>query len=387
MVAETFHWPCEQCGADLRYAPGQTDLVCDHCGHRQRVAERRAPATPLREIDLALGLRDDLPADQMQEVRTTRCPNCGAEVEFDGASHATECPFCASPVVVDTGAQRHLKPQALVPFVLTEEAARDRMTRWLGRLWFAPSGLVEYARKGRRLTGMYVPFWTFDADTASSYRGARGDHYYETRTVRVKVNGRMETRQERVQKTRWTPAAGRVARRFDDLLVMASTSLPRRLGSELTPWDLGALVPYNPDYLAGFKAEGYTVALADGHAMAREEMARVIAADVRRDIGGDVQRIDGIETRHADETFKHILLPVWMAAYRYNGKAYRFLVNGQTGEVQGERPWSIWKIAGAILLAALLIGAAIAANEYQKGTWAFQDGTIVFPVQDWAPAY
>jgi predicted RNA-binding Zn-ribbon protein involved in translation (DUF1610 family) len=360
MADQEHRWPCAQCGAQLRYAPGQTHLTCEHCGHEQEIRQEapRTRARALQELDLARGLRDDLSTGDMEEVRTSSCPSCGAKVEITGATHATECPFCATPVVLDTGTARQIKPQALVPFVLTEPQARKAMTDWLGRLWFAPGTLLEYARKGRAMNGIYVPFWTFDADTASRYSGERGEHYYETRTVNVRVNGRTERREERVRHTRWNSASGRVSRDFDDVLVMASRSLPPRLGNELTPWDLGALTAYTPEFLAGFQAEGYTVALADGYREAQGRMSDVIREDVRRDIGGDEQRIHDVDTTWSDETFKHILLPVWMAAYKYNGKSFRFLVNGQTGEVQGERPWSIWKIAFAVII---VVGIAVTA--------------------------
>ena len=375
-VAEQNHWPCAQCGADLRYAPGQTELKCDHCGHVQAITAQapRSKARALGEHDLAQGLANDLPKTASEEVRSTTCPSCGAVVEFQGAEHATECPFCATPVVVDTGSHRHIKPQALVPFALTEAESRVALVQWLGSLWFAPSSLLEYTRKGRAMAGIYVPFWTFDADTASRYTGQRGEHYYETRTVNVTVNGKTEQREERVQKTRWYSASGNVQRRFDDALVMASSSLPERLGNDLTPWDLAALEPYSPDYLAGFQAEGYTVVLADGHAKARAYMADVIEDDVRRDIGGDEQRVDNVNTRFDDETFKHILLPVWMAAYKYGGKSYRFLVNGQTGEVQGERPYSWWKIGFAVVLVVGIIAGAVYLHD---------PGTFGLPRPDW----
>ena len=170
-VAEQHRWPCEQCGSDLRYAPGQTELKCDYCGHVQKiaVAAPKTKSTALGELDLARGLANDLPATASEDVRSTSCPSCGAVVEFQGASHATECPFCATPVVVDTGSRRHIKPQALVPFVFTEAQSRAALVRWLGGLWFAPSSLLEYTRKGRAMAGIYVPFWTFDANTASRY--------------------------------------------------------------------------------------------------------------------------------------------------------------------------------------------------------------------------
>ena len=357
--AEQFHYPCDSCGADLRYAPGQTALVCNHCGHTQTIPAASAPSRikSLGELDLNRALRDDLAPDDMTTDRATQCPSCGARVEIHGATQATQCPFCASPVVVDTGTTRHIKPQALVPFVLTETAARKSLTAWMGSLWFAPNGLLEYARKGRSMDGVYVPFWTFDAETASRYSGQRGDYYYETRSVTVNVNGKSEQRTEQVRHTRWSNASGHVSRDFDDVLVMASTSVPRRYGDALSPWDLTALVPYTPDYLSGFQAEGYTVTLTEGRDIARTEMAQVIHQDVCRDIGGDEQRVSDIATQYSAETFKHILLPIWIAAYKYNGKSYRFMVNGQTGEVQGERPYSAWKIAFAVVLGAIAAAA------------------------------
>lgn len=370
-VSSVSRWPCTSCGADLTYAPGQTQLVCPYCGQSQSLAPASAAdkARALGEVPLALGLaaatKEGAGGALTDEVRSTSCPSCGAVVEFAGANHATLCPFCATPVAVDTGSHRRLKPQALAPFVLTEAEARDALTRWLGSLWFAPNRLLEFTRKGRAMTGIYVPFWSFDADTASRYTGQRGEHYYETRMVSVQVDGKTQMREQRVQKTRWHAATGRVARFFDNILVMASTSLPKDLGNGLTPWDLDKLEPYAADYLAGFQAEGYTVALPDGHAEARTRMERVIEHDIRRDIGGDEQRITSVDTDWRDESFKHVLLPVWTAAYRYGGKSYRFVINGQTGKVRGQRPWSWIKIALAVLLVAALVLGAVYLNDPQ----------------------
>jgi hypothetical protein len=321
--------------------------------------------SPLEEHDLLPALKNGLAPGDMEDVRITPCPSCGAQVEFKGATHATECPFCATPVALGTGTQRLIKPQALIPFALDEGAGRAAMVKWLGNLWFAPGGLVEYARKGRALNGIYVPYWTFDAASRSRYTGKRGDYYYETQTQTVVENGRNVQRQVQVQKTRWSRASGWVSRRFDDVLVLASQSLPRRYTENLAPWDLGALVPYTPDFMAGFTAEGYTVSLSDGHDLAQQIMEAQIREDVRQDIGGDEQQIDDLDIALSAQTFKHILLPVWMAAYKYNGKTYRFVVNGQTGRVQGERPYSAWKIALAVIAAAIVIGAVVYLSQTQ----------------------
>ncbi|MBO9398320.1 primosomal protein N' (replication factor Y) - superfamily II helicase [Shimia sp. R9_2] len=358
---ETTRFPCPQCGADYRFAPAQGKLICDHCGHEE-ATEQGDRAAAITELDFRAALAEQLPAAEVMETRATTCPNCAAHVVFDGDTHATECAFCATPVVVDTGTHRQIKPRAVLPFQLAEPAAHDAMNDWLGGLWFAPNGLQDYAHKGRKMDGIYVPYWTYDADTKSSYRGERGTVYYVTETVMR--DGKAE--QRRVQKIRWRPASGHVARWFDDILVLASKALPKKYTDALQPWDLSALEPYSPEFLAGFQAEGYTVELTEGYEEARAHMDRVIRRDVAFDIGGDRQRIHNVQTAVSDVSFKHILLPVWLAAYKYRGKSYRFVVNGQTGRVQGERPYSTWKIAFAVACAALAaaaFGYIIAQNQ------------------------
>lgn len=343
---------CDNCGSDLRFDPQAGELTCDHCGNTQTIDSTGVELQPITELDFRAGLQADLPGAEMEETRVTTCPNCAAQVAFEDGKHATECPFCATPVVVDTGVNRHIKPRAVLPFALTEDVARDAMKDWLGGLWFAPNGLQEYARKGRKMQGIYVPYWTYDANTKSSYRGERGTVYYESQTVM------REGKPTRVQvaKVRWRAASGRVARFFDDVLVLASTSLPKRFTDALEPWDLSALEPYAPEYLAGFRAEAYAVSLEDGFVQARGHMDRVIERDVKFDIGGDRQRIHGIDTDVSNITFKHILLPVWLAAYKYRGKTYRFVVNGRTGRVQGERPYSTLKITFAVIIGLIAAG-------------------------------
>lgn len=357
---EEHRFPCESCGADLRFDPAAALMVCDHCGNTQSVEGSGFHLSPIRELDLRSAINARLPESEIEETRVSKCPNCAAEVAFDDTVHAAECPFCATPVVTDTGTHRHIKPRGVLPFALDEKAAKQAMTDWLGDLWFAPSGLQDYARKGRKMQGIYVPYWTFDAETQSSYMGERGTVYYETRTV-VR-DGRRE--RVRVAKIRWRAVSGRVARFFDDVLVLASRSLPKRFTDALEPWDLSQLEPYAPEFLAGFRAEGYAVELAGGFDEARAYMDRVIERDVKFDIGGDRQRVHDISTSLGDVTFKHILLPVWLAAYKYRGKTYRFVVNGRTGRVRGERPYSAFKIALAVIGVAIL--AAIVGYLYAQ---------------------
>ncbi len=346
-------FPCDHCGADFRFDPAAGQLSCDHCGHKAPIEGMGRQAQAIRELDFNAALNAQLPEAEIEETRVLSCPNCAAQVELGGADHAAECPFCATPVVTSTGTHRHIKPKAVLPFALDERTARKAMTDWLGGLWFAPNGLQNYARKGRKMQGIYVPYWTFDADTKSRYTGERGTVYYETQTVMR--DGKRQ--QIQVAKVRWRSASGRVARFFDDVLVLASTSLPKRFTDALQPWDLAALEPYSPEFVAGLRAEGYTVELQEGYAEARHHMDRVIERDVKFDIGGDRQRVHQVATVVEDITFKHILLPIWLAAYKYRGKTYRFVVNGSTGRVQGERPYSAIKITIAIIIGLIIAGA------------------------------
>ena len=352
-ATQDHRFPCDTCGGDMRFDPGDDRLVCEHCGATQPL-ERRTDA--IHEIDIEEGL--DADAALTEETQVADCPSCGARFEFDPAIHAAECPFCATPVVRDTGADRHIKPAAVVPFHLEETQAKSAMKDWLGSLWFAPNGLTKYARDGTKMQGIYVPFWTFDAQTETDYAGQRGDTYYVTQ--RVIRDGKPVTVQ--VPRIRWTPRRGRVRRFFDDVLILASPSLPKSHTDALQPWDLAGLEPYAPQYLAGFRAEAYRVSLQDGLVEARARMDKVIARDVRMAIGGDQQRVQSMKTRMSDVTFKHVLLPVWVAAYRYRGRSFRFVVNGQTGRVEGERPYSKVKIALAVI--AAMIVAAVAAYLY-----------------------
>ncbi|SFK06557.1 primosomal protein N' (replication factor Y) - superfamily II helicase [Celeribacter neptunius] len=371
-LSDDHRFPCTACGADMRFDPERGDLVCTHCGAHETI--ETGGAMPPREMDfdaarapghlhhgdlfqLALeGAPETAPVTE--EVRTTTCPNCGARLTLDDTVHATECPYCATPVVTDTGAHRQIKPQGVLPFAMSEERAHQAMNDWLGQLWFAPNALKQYARKGRKLNGIYMPYWTFDAQTETEYSGERGTDYYTT----VQVNGKTQRR----RRTKWRRVRGQVARFFDDVLVVASSALPVKYVSGLAPWDLAALEPYIPDYLAGYRAESYTVSLDGGFSHARDQMERVITRDIKFDIGGDRQRIHQMTPRYGDITYKHILLPVWTAAYKFRGKSYRFVVNGRTGQVQGERPYSAVKIAFAVILGlivAAVVGYFVAMNQ------------------------
>ena len=238
-----------------------------------------------------------------------------------------------------------MKPRSIIPFQVERRRAQDEFRRWVRKLWLAPGDLKRYAQGDAGLSGLYVPYWTYDCQTASDYAGERGDDYYVDEQVSVTDSqGRTTSENRRRKQTRWSPASGHVERFHDDVVVMASHSIPDSMRGAAMAWNLEGLVPYQPEYVSGFRAEAYQVGLRDGFPIAKREIDARVHDLVRRDIGGDQQRVHQVSTQYSDVKFKHVLLPVWISAYRYRDKVYRFLVNGQTGEVSGDSPLSWAKV-------------------------------------------
>jgi DNA-directed RNA polymerase subunit RPC12/RpoP len=345
---------CPNCGASLSYKPGTTQLVCEHCGSSFEIKTDQPVQDAQKENDLVAALAGAGEIAQQGQVYVVKCPACGAETAMEQNVFSSECAFCGSPLTVKADARAIANPQAVLPFKLEKQVATSQFNNWLKKLWFAPNDLKKRASSDR-FNGIYLPFWTYDANTESGYQGERGEHYYETE--RRVVNGREEN--VRVMKTRWYFASGRVSRAFNDILITASRALPKKYLDLLDPWDLPNLAPYDQRYLSGFKAEVSQVAIKEGFDEAKQVMGAVIDQDVRRDIGGDEQRVHSVQTQYSATTYKNILLPVWLSVYRYGDKVYRFVVNARTGEVHGERPYSVIKIILAILVAIVILAILI----------------------------
>ena len=348
-------FPCAGCGARLSFAPGTRELKCEHCGTANAIAEDDGRVEELDFETYLKALEGNLETAEEERVR---CDKCGAEQTLQPGLFASRCTFCGTGIVSKSYANRRIKPQSIVPFQVDRGRAQESFRNWVRKLWLAPNDLKRYAQSDAGLAGVYLPFWTYDCRTSSDYRGQRGDDYYTTETYTTRnSSGQDVTQTRQVRHTRWTPVSGQVAHFHDDVLVMASSSLPGHIVDSAERWNLGALVPYKPEFVSGFQAEAYRIGLSDGFPVAKATIDAHIRRLVERDIGGDQQRVENVATRYSDIKFKHVLLPVWISAYRYRDKAYRFVINGQTGEVSGESPKSWWKIA--FLAAAILLGLLI----------------------------
>jgi len=351
---------CPGCSANMEFDPASGGLRCRFCGHTEVVppSTQKVEAHPLAEgLAEAAAKANSLGAGTLEVT----CDGCGSVVAFQPPEVAGKCPFCGSAIVAQAKAADPLiAPDAVLPAKIPQVQAQTAVRQWLAARWFAPNALKKMAQQ-EGIAGVYVPFWDWAADTQTRYTGERGEHYWETEYyTETDNNGNSVQRSRQVERTRWYPASGQVARSFQNVLIPATKSVNEQRLEALEPWDLESLCGYEPAYLAGFRSQRYQVELPEGLEKAKQEMAEVIAQDVRKDIGGDEQRIEGMDTQTSNVTFRHLLLPVWIGAYRFSGKLYQVVVNARTGEVQGERPWSVVKVSllvVAILLVIILLVA------------------------------
>ena len=363
-------FPCSQCGASLVFSADDTALKCEYCG---AINYLYPPKIPIYEQDLdkALAKIEQAPRYNLKAPKEIKCPVCAATFTLEPHIRSTRCPYCNAPIVTNLDIFMPLAPESLLPFKINGKKAKEIFKKWVGSLWFAPSELEKYTRSDSRFEGIYLPYWTFDADTTTHFQGYRGDTYYERVHRRVYIDGREQMVEEMEPRIEWTPVRGEVDRHFDDILIGATKTLPRKLADSLQPWDLENLVPYDDKYLSGFESETYSVALDDGFDYAKSYMEFAIREAVRARIGGDHQKISYIQIYHENKSFKYILLPVWTAHFRYRGKEYRFAINARTGIIKGERPYSSWKIFFAVLFVLALLGAFFFMSENEGAVTHF----------------
>ncbi|MEO1997255.1 MAG: hypothetical protein ABGZ17_18450 [Planctomycetaceae bacterium] len=358
-------FPCDGCGADFEFHIDEQNLKCPFCGHEKEITFSDDDAVVEQDFRAILHKRAEQRGSSAptrgssdEETNEVRCDSCGGTVVFVGPLTSSECPYCGSPLQRDKvhSAGQRIPVDGVLPFLVVRERAQAHLAQWVQSRWFAPGAFLQRGVEGR-FNGVYLPYWTYDSLTCNRYSGQRGEYYYVT----VKT-GKNRTRQRR---TRWYPASGRFQRFFDDVLVLAARGMNRKLLNKLEPWPLGRCQPFTQQLLAGYLARTYEVELSDGFQDARKRIDHALRSDVQRRIGGDTQRISSIDTRHDAITFKHLLLPVWLLAYRYNQKTYQVVVNAGTGEIQGQRPYSWAKILLTTLaVAAIVGGVAFLANQH-----------------------
>jgi len=338
-------FPCRNCGANLDYHPGTTSLKCQYCGTENEITVEAKPIEEHKIEELAMQASTQATGFGA-ETRSFKCKNCTATSSVPANTRATRCPFCGSDVVFEQAANPNMvRPESVLPFQINNDAATGKFRGWLRTRWLAPGALKRMAQLAK-IDGVYEPFFTYDAQADSNWSGEAG-HYYNT-TVR---RGNQTVQQRQV---RWEHRSGRRSQFYDDILICASRGLPEKIVTRAYPFHLNALVTYGPQFLAGFLAEEYSVDPKEGWGKARGQIVENEKKESQKALDGDTQRGLRVNTQLSRITWKHMLLPLYVAAYMYGAKTYRFVVNGQTGEVQGEAPISWVKVAA-------ILGGVVAA--------------------------
>ena len=354
-VAALEKYPCAACGAQAEWNPARQMLVCGFCGTAAPFDVDEATGAFV-EHDLVKALRElpDEARGWLTEKRTVQCQSCKAVSVFDVGRAGQNCGFCGSASLLDYQAiKAPIRPQGVLPFKVEPGAVRETVRQWFKGRWFAPSNLGVKALIDR-IHGLYVPYWTFDAQAVCPWEAEAGHYYYTTEHYRDN-KGQSRTRQ--VRHVRWEPASGVVEHFFDDQCVPGTQGLRHDLLDKIEPFPTAELVDYDTAYLAGFVVEHYQVVLLEAAEQAQSAMMVKLRQMASEQVPGDTQRNLEIHPTYSNQTFKHILVPVWVLAFTYRSKIYQVLVNGYSGKIAGDYPLSPWKIF--LLIVVVLIVAAI----------------------------
>ncbi|HWR22869.1 MAG TPA: hypothetical protein VN366_05260 [Feifaniaceae bacterium] len=340
---------CEGCGGIMEFDIPRQTFRCPNCGREEAVA----PEDDLvEEHDYQEFLTRKSDEEWESATQVMRCESCGAEIVAQKAATTASCGFCGSAHVLPVLQEAGIRPEGIVPFQVDRHKAGELFRKWIKGKWFAPGSLKNLYQQDK-LQSIYLPYWTYDADTTAHYTGQGGRVYYVTVGT-----GEHKRRERRV---RWYPVSGTVSHFFDDVLISARAQQDALLSRNSAYATSGNCLPFDLAYLSGFQAEKYTLGVEEGFAQAQEKMRDELRDMARREI---LQRFDEamvhtLSDRYFNVKFKHVLLPMWMSGYQYQGKQFRFLINGQTGKVSGQYPKSRWKIALAVILGLILAGLLI----------------------------
>jgi hypothetical protein len=329
--------------------------ACPACG-------AQAEWNPAKQLDLVKML-NELPAEQRgwdTARRSVQCQSCKAVMVFDPAKVGKNCDFCGSPALVDyEELQTPIRPQSLLPFKISQSDVRDRMKRWYASKWFAPNAF-KHKSLIDQLHGLYVPYWTFDAQVHCEWEADAGYYYYTTETYRDS-KGNTQTRQ--VRHVRWEPASGEIDHFFDDEPVPATKGVETGLLRQVEPFPTKEVVPYDTAFLSGFVVERYQINLVEAASASQAQMHSALEALCARQVPGDTHRNLHIQPHYSNQTFKHLLLPIWLLTYRYRSKPFQVVANGYTGAIAGHYPKSFWKIAFLVLIALVVFLVFLAIQE------------------------
>jgi len=336
---------CPNCGATVVFDPATGGMHCEYCGYTCELPKADSE-NEICEMDFEAALHTES-FNWGEQKKEVQCKQCGAVTVYDALETAAVCPFCGSTSVMPAANENTIAPGAVCPFAISKEQAGDRFTKWLKGKLFAPRKAKQSARP-ESFTGVYLPYWTYDAQTTSNFTARAG---YD-RTVKDKDGNRKTV-------TDWRHVSGIYQKFFDDVTVMASKRQTDSGVRACEPFDFSKLVPYSPQVVAGFIAERYSIGLKEGWESAQKTIQSRLHSDISSYVRRhwNASRADSVRfsTLYSNITYKYLLVPTWISSFKYKDKVYQFAVNGQTGKVGGKAPVSVWRVLIAIALGIALI--------------------------------
>lgn len=303
---------CSVCVAFL----DEEDLFCANCGTE---APKTAPQ----------------PAGQTYLVtHNFQCQGCGASMSYDASAQTLRCPFCGSEKMEEQKDAKMLRPKGVVLFSVSQQDALARLRQWLASSFWSPGDLAQ-AAVVTTLRQVYVPFWVFaarvwthwSADSSPAPLGARGD---------------------------WYPLAGENHASYSNQLVGASSVLTPAETQAICPFDLASAVTPEEVDLDNVVYEQFRVQRKYARPLARAGLESQERQTCTKYVSGRCRNMK-VNIRIEGLTGEPVLLPVWIMAYQYRGRLFRFLVNGQTGQCTGSAPTSYGKIAAIVGIALAVI--------------------------------
>ena len=310
---------CSICGAIL----DEEDLFCANCG-------TEAP-----------GGRSGADGRTLKATNNFTCDGCGASMSYDASAQNLRCPFCGSEKLHAQHDAKVLAPEAICPFGTTRDQAQEALKRFMGGSFWRPGDLVQLSRL-TRLTQVYVPYWIFSA-TAHTH--------WTADTSQVPAGARAS----------WYPISGDHEQHYENILVGASGALTPAETHALCPFDLGQAVSPDQVDLANVVYEPFLVQRKYARPQAIAGFEQMELAACRELVPGSARNVH-VAVLLEGLIGRPVLLPIWIMAYQYRDRTYRFLVNGQSGRHTGEAPFSYAKLAAVIgisIAALLLLGLAM----------------------------
>jgi hypothetical protein len=305
---------CPKCGGRMSFAPDGQSLTCEYCSRNQRFAAQ--PGTT-NEKDFIIAMATARGHGKPLNQQVFHCKGCGCEFILPPNEISYTCVYCGSPHVINWESEEGLlAPDGILPHAFDQQRAHKYLVEWLERNKTKLEGQVNLPR------GVYLPLWTFDLGGTLDYVGEKVDdseiqfgRKYQ-KMVRVKDSYPVQ---------------------INDLPIPAARKLSAVFLKLIPTFELKAVRPYEPGYLASWPAEVYDIPMAEASLDARAQGL----SSYKRDLPVLLDPIKLISASSADmtiESFRLNLLPVWMTELPFDGRMHLVLINGQNGEVKSDLP-------------------------------------------------